>query len=143
MIFVFFACICFLLVIPVALFLLTYIFRLSCVLCGLPRPGVLISSGKLFVSWVVVSIAVALLYMGVQQVCQYANVPRWEARPVTWLLALPVDLVLSSSIHAALTSIRFGKAVEVWFVQRLILLSILLVVLFIIAAVLLVQALTG
>lgn len=143
MVFVLFACFCLLLAAPVALFLLTFIFRLSCTLCGLPRPGVLISTGKLFVSWVTVSIAVAVLYMIVQAVCVAANVPRWEARPATWLLALPVDLVLSSGIHAGLTRIRFGKAVEVWFVQRLILLSILIVILFIIAVVMLVEMMNG
>ena len=138
-----FACFCLVLSVPVVLFLLTYIFRLSCTLCGLPKPGVMVSSGKLFVSWVMVTIAYAILRMGVLAICQAVGVPRWEADPAAWLLVLPVDLVLSSAIHAGLTRIRFGKAVEVWFVQRLILLSILVVILFIIALVLAIQMLAG
>src|SRR5262249_6849280 len=124
-------------------FLFTYIFRLSCTLCGLPKPGIIVSTGKLLVSGITVGIVYALLRTIVLAACQEFKVPKWEAGPASWLLILPVDLVLSSAIHAGLTRIRYGKAVEVWFVQRLILLSIVVVALFIIALVLLIEMLAG
>lgn len=141
--FLFLGCFCILLLLPVTSYLLTYIFRLSCVLCGLPKPGIAISLGKLFMAWVAIGIAVAVLRLVVLSGCKAAGVPQWEAGPATWLLALPIDLVLSSSIHAGIARIRFGKAVEVWFVQRLILLSIVVAILFIVALVMLVSMLAG
>ena len=138
---VFIVC-CFLLIllVPVALFLLTYIFRLSCVLSGLPKPPVLIAAGHLFL----ITIAEILVdWVMVQTViwgCDRAGVPRWEARIIFFFLFLPIDLVISSAIHAGLMSIRFGKGIEVWFVQRLITLSIVVAVVFVAAIVYLIRA---
>ena len=140
---VLFCCFAIVLLVPVGLFLATYIFRLSCRLCGLPQPGVLVAAGKMFVSWVALAAAIAVLRTCVHAACDAAGVPHWEAQLATWLLALPVDLVISSSIHAGVTHIHYGKAVEVWFVQRLIQLSILVAVLFVAALVYLVQAMNG
>src|SRR5262245_18330423 len=104
------ACLCLIASLPVLLFLLTYIFRLSCRLCGLPTPGVLISAGKMFVSWVTWAIVVAILRECVHAICRAAGVPQWEAGLATWLLALPLDLVISSGVHAGIQRIRYGKA---------------------------------
>lgn len=140
---VLFALFCLLAMLPVALFFLTYIFRISCRLCGLPMPGVFVSAFKLFVSWVMLAIVVGILREMVRAICESAGVPQWEGNIGTWLLALPVDLVISSSIQAGLMQVHFGKAVEVWFVQRLIQLGIVAVIVFIVALVLVVQMLNG
>ena len=53
-----------------------------------------------------------------------AGIPRWEAWIITRFLDLPVDLAISAGLHAAVMGIKFGKGIEVWFVQRLIQLGI-------------------
>ena len=47
----FFCCFFLLMMVPVALFLLTFIYRWSCALCGLRKPTVLVASGIMFVAW--------------------------------------------------------------------------------------------
>ena len=48
--------------------------------------------------------------------------------------------MISSAIHAGLMGIKFGKGIEVWFVQRLIWLSIVAAIAFVAAIVFLVRA---
>ena len=117
-------CFVLLLLIPVALFLLTYIYRWSCVLCGLPKPSVLVAAGIMFVAWVSLVMAVSVLREVVNASCTAAGLPRWEAGIITTLLALPVDLMISAGIESGLMGVRFGKGVEMWYTQRLILLSV-------------------
>jgi hypothetical protein len=140
----FIAC-CFLLFlfVPVLLFLLTYVFRQSCVLCGLPKPSVLGAAGIMLVT--VVSVGVAESVMGeiVRLAGERAGLPRWESGIVTFFLALPIDLLISSAIHAGLMGIRFGKGIEVWFVQRLIYLTLLAAVVFVAAVVYLIRTMNG
>jgi hypothetical protein len=118
---------CFLLILltPVFLYLLTYIFRLACSLCGLKKPSILAASGIILVKFVVEGIAEAILKSIVELAGNQAGLPRWEIGIVTFFLALPVDLLIASAIHAGLMGIKFGKGIEVWFVERLIQLSIL------------------
>jgi hypothetical protein len=120
----FVCCVFTLLLLPVVLFLLTYIFRLACVLCGLPKPSVLAASGIMMVNFVADAIALTILEQVVHAVSGAAGIPRWEAWIITRFLDLPVDLAISSGLHAAVMGIRFGKGIEVWFVQRLIQLGI-------------------
>jgi hypothetical protein len=133
---------CFLLVllVPVALFLLTYIFRLACSLCGLPKPSVLAAAGIMLINFVADAVALTVLEQFVHSVAEAANVPRWEAWIVTRFLDLPVDLVISAGLHAGIMGIKFGKGVEVWFVQRLIQLAIVAAVVFVAVIVYLIQA---
>ena len=113
-----------LLLLPVVLFLLTYIFRLACVLCGLPKPSVLAASAIMMINFVADAVAFAILEQLVHAGAGAAGVPRWEAWIVARLLDLPVDLTISAGLHAAVMGIKFGKGIEVWFVQRLIQLGI-------------------
>jgi hypothetical protein len=133
---------CFLLVllVPVVLFLFTYIFRLACALCGLARPTVLAAAGIMSVNFVADAIALTVLEEVVWFGAQAVGVPRWESWIVTRFLDLPVDLAISSGLHAGLMGIRFGKGLEVWFVQRLIQLSIVAAVVFVGVLVYLIQA---
>ena len=127
------------LLIPLTLFLLTYVYRLSCVLCGLPRPTVLNASGVMLVTVVSVALAESIMGEVVTLACRSAQLPPWEAGVIIFFLVLPIDLVISSGIHAGLMGIRFGKGIEVWFVQRLIYLSLFAAVAFVAAVVVLIQ----
>jgi hypothetical protein len=120
----FVCCVFTLLLLPIVLFLLTYIFRLACTLCGLPKPSVLAASGIMMVNFVADAIALTILEQVVHAASGAAGVPRWEAWIITRFLDLPVDLAISAGLHAAVMGIKFGKGIEVWFVQRLIQLGI-------------------
>jgi hypothetical protein len=136
----FIVCCCLVLTLPVSLFLLTFIFRQSCALCGLPKPSVVAAAGIMSVNFVADAIALALLEAVVWEVARSLNVPRWESWIVTRFLDLPVDLAISSGLHAGLMGIKFGKGIEVWFVQRLIYLCIAAAVAFVAVLVMLIQA---
>jgi hypothetical protein len=127
----FVCCVFTLLLLPVVLFLLTFIFRLACVLCGLPKPSVLASSGMMLINFVADAVAFAVLEQVVIAATGAAGIPRWESWIVAKFLYLPVDLAISSGLHAAVMGIKFGKGIEVWFVQRLIQLGIVAVCLLI------------
>ena len=133
-------CFLFFLMLPLGLFLFTYIFRQSCVLSGLPKPSVLSAAGHLFLITVAQFLADLIMVQLVEWGCRSAAVPQWEARIIIFFLFLPIDLVISSGIHAGLMGIRFGKGIEVWFVQRLIYLSIVAAIAFVAAIVFLVRA---
>lgn len=120
-----FACFLILMLVPVALFLVTFIYRWSCQLCGLPKPTVLVAAGIMFVAWVSLGMAVGMLRAVVNEACAAANVPRWESGIILFFLALPLDLSVSAGIESGLMGVRFGKGVEMWYTQRLIQLSIL------------------
>ena len=112
---------CFLiLLVPGVLFLLTYIFRQSCVLCGLPRPSVLTAFGVMMLIRVSTFVPEAIMNVIVSGIVQAGRVPRWEASLIIFFLFLPIDLLISAGLHAGLMSIKFGKGIEVWFVQMLI-----------------------
>ena len=132
---------CFLgvLLVPLILFLLTYVYRLACVLCGLQRPTVLNASGVMLVTFVSVVLAESIMGALVELACKSARLPAWEAGVIFFFLFLPVDLIISSGIHAGLMGIRFGKGIEVWFVQRLIYLSLVAAIAFVAALVVLIQ----
>lgn len=128
-------CFFLLLLIPLVLFVVTYIFRVSCRLCGIPKPTVLAAAGVMFVTGVAVVMAEGILELLAVEAGRAAQLPRWEIGIIVIFLALPVDLVISSAMHAGLLGIRFGKGIEVWFVQRLIQLSILAAIVFVAALV--------
>ena len=136
-------CVCFLLLmmVPAGLFLVTFIYRWSCRLCGLPKPTVLVAAGIMFVTWLSLVMAIGVLEVIVYEACTAAGLPRWEAGIVLFLLALPIDLLISSSIESGLMGVRFGKGVEMWYTQRLIQLSILSAVGLVIGVAVLVQQL--
>ena len=117
-------CAVLLLLVPVVLYLLTYIFRLACGLCGVARPSVLAATGIILVNFVADAVALTILEAVVGSGARAAGLPPWEAVIITRFLDLPVDLVISSAIHAGLMGIKFGKAIEIWFVQRLIQLGV-------------------
>jgi hypothetical protein len=118
-------CCVLLMLIPGGLFLLTYIFRQSCVLCGLPRPSVLTAFGVMALIRISTFVPEAIMKVIATESCRVAGVPLWEASIIIIFLVLPIDLLISAGLHSGLMSIKFGKGIEVWFVQMLIILSIL------------------
>lgn len=140
---VLFCCFLSLLLVPIFLYLVTHVYRYACVLCGLPRPSVLNASGVMFVSWVCLLLAEAVMGELVKVTCDQVGLPRWEAGVIVFFLLFPIDLVLSSAIHAQLAGIRFGKGIEVWFVQRLIQLGMVVGVLLLALLVYLARAAAG
>ena len=131
---------CGVLLLPLLVPIFIYIFRLSCSLCGLPKPQVVVAGGIILVNLLVDVFALLLLEEFVWLGAQQFGLPRWESWIVTRFLDLPVDLVISAGLHAKLMSIKFGKGIEVWFVQRLIQLSIVTVITFIGVVIYLIQA---
>ena len=121
----FVCCVFTLMLLPVVLFLLTYIFRLACGLCDLPKPSVLAASGIMLINFVADAVAFAILETVVHPLTGAVNIPRWESWIIAKLLYLPIDLMISAGLHAAVMGIKFGKGIEVWFVQRLMWLGII------------------
>ena len=121
---VFLCCFFLILLLPVILFAITYVYRLSCSLCGLPKPAVLPAAGVVLVTWVSIAIAESIMGAVVEYVAQQGGLPRWEAGVIFFFLFFPVDLVIASTIEAGLMGLKVGKGIELWFVQRLIYLSI-------------------
>lgn len=112
------------LLVPVALFIVTSVFRQACVLCGLPRPSVATAAGVMLLIWVSKTACEAVMNVIVIESCKAVGVPRWEAWLIVFFLLIPIDLVISAALHAGLMNIKFGKGVEVWFVMWLIKLSV-------------------
>ncbi len=135
------ACCCVLVLsLPGLLFLFTYIFRQSCVSSGLPKPTIIAASIHLILITIAQFIVDLIMVEVVEWGCLQGNVPQWEARIIIFFLFLPIDLVISSAIHASLMGIRYGKGIEVWFVQRLIWLSIVAAIALVAAIVILIRA---
>jgi hypothetical protein len=120
-----------LLIIPALLFVLTSIFRLACVLCGLPRPSVAAAAGIMLIIRVSTTASEAVMKALVAEVGRTAGLPNWECNIIVLFLFLPLDLLISAGLHAGLMNIKFGKGIEVWFVQMLIYLGIGLLLTFV------------
>ncbi len=120
-----------LLLIPVFLFVLTYIFRQACALCGLPRPSVATAAGVMLLIRISTTVSEAVMEVIVMEACRAAGLQRWEAGIIVVFLFLPLDLLISASLHAGLMNIKFGKGIEVWFVQMLMYLAIALTAAFV------------
>jgi hypothetical protein len=137
--------ICFitLMLIPISLFLFTYIFRQACALSGLPKPSVFTAAGVMLLIRISTTICEALMDLIVRETCQMAGLPGWESVLIVFFLLLPIDLLISAALHAGLMNIKFGKGIEVWFVQWLIILSLLTAIAFVVGLLILVYQLKG
>ncbi len=107
-----------------AVYLITFFFRYACVLCGLPKPSVMTALGVLLLIWICKTNAEAVMKIAVSEAAQKAGLPPWEGWLIALFLFLPLDLLISAALHAGLMRIRFGKGIEVWFVQTLMILSV-------------------
>ncbi len=129
--FVLVCCFFLILLLPVILFVATYTYRVSCSLCGLRKPTVLTASGVMLVRFVSLLVAESIVGKIVELGCEEGGLPRWEAGVIFFFLFFPVDLLICSTIEAGLMGLQVGKAIEVWFIHRLIYLCILAVAVFV------------
>ena len=130
---------CFLvMLVPIAMFLITYVFRQACALSGLRKPSIVTSAGVMILIRVCTTTCEAMMDYIVSQSCEVAGLPRWETGIIVFFLILPIDLLISAGLHSGLMNIKFGKGIEVWFVQWLIILSILAAIVFVVGVVMLV-----
>lgn len=102
------------------------IFRLSCRLCGLERPPLFVAIGIVTISWLVLTITEALLLALTEKVYDFLGYPHWEARLACFFVGLPLDMFIATLLHKVMMREQLGKAIEVWFVQRLILLTLVM-----------------
>jgi hypothetical protein len=132
-------CFFLLLLVPVVLFVFTYIFRQACAWSGLPKPSILTAAGVMILIRISTTISEALMRFVVFEASERAGFPDWEADIIVLFLFLPIDMLISAGLHAGLMNIKFGKGIEVWFVQGLIILSILAAITFVTGVYLLVK----
>jgi hypothetical protein len=132
-------CFFLLLLVPVVLFLFTYIFRQACAWSGLPKPNILTAAGVMILIRISTTISEALMRFVVFEACDRAGYPDWEADIIVLFLFLPIDMLISAGLHSGLMNIKFGKGIEVWFVQGLIILTMLAAITFVVALYLLVK----
>jgi hypothetical protein len=136
-------CIFLLMLIPMLLFLFTYIFRQACALSGLSKPSVATAAGVMLLIRVSTTVCEAMMEVIVRESCEVAGLPGWESGLIVFFLLLPIDLLISAGLHSGLMNIKFGKGIEVWFVQWLIILSIVAAITFVIGVIVLVYQLNG
>lgn len=121
---VFLALLCVAMVLLGILAVAVLIFQIACSMARAPRPSFPRAASVLMTTFFIWSLAEGALAATVHAIYVRLQYPPWEAGLVTFFLGLPVDLVITSGIHAALLRLSFGKAVEVWFAHRLILLTL-------------------
>ena len=114
-----------------------FIFRLACLLCKVPQPGFLRSIGMVGVLLVVPGIVDAAVGTGLLEAYKAGGYPLWEAGLVQFFLALPIHMILCSTIHAKMMNLRLGDGLTVWFVEKLLKLVVVLIAAGVVAALLL------
>ena len=96
------------------------LFLLSCRWAGLPRPRLITAVGVVFATtfvWFFLEAAfVACLY----KIYDMAGYPPWEVWLVGLFAGLPVSLAAATLMHVTLLRVPTRKAVQVWFIERLI-----------------------
>jgi hypothetical protein len=123
--------------------LFIFIFRQACVWSGLPKPSMATAAGVLLLIRISTTISEALMEVIVSESCKVAGLPLWESGIIVFFLLLPIDLLISAGLHSGLMNIKFGKGIEVWFVQWLIILSIVTAITLVIGLYILVKQLNG
>ena len=97
-----------------------FVFRLSCLVCGVPQPGLFRSFGTVGVLLFVPAVVDAVFGAGLAEAYRAGGYPLWEAGLVQFFLALPAHMVICSAIHARLMNLTVGEGLAVWFVDKLL-----------------------
>ena len=100
------------------------LFRVACALCRVPQPGAVRTVGLVTLLLVLPTVADAVLGTVLYEAYVAGEYPLWEAGVIEFILALPVHMVLCSAIHSWIMSIRVREGLTVWFVEKLIKLTI-------------------
>ena len=97
-----------------------FVFRLSCLICRVPQPGLVRSFGMVGVLLFVPAVVDAAFGAGLTQVYRAGGYPLWEAGLVQFFLALPAHMAICSLIHAQMMNLKLGEGLAVWFVDKLL-----------------------
>ena len=97
-----------------------FVFRLSCLICGVPQPGLSRSFGMVGVLLFVPAVVDGVFGAGLTKVYRAAGYPLWEAGLVQFFLALPAHMAICSFIHAQMMNLKLGEGLAVWFVDKLL-----------------------
>lgn len=101
-------------------------FRLSCRLCKLKPPSIPRTLGIVLITFAATSLAEGILAAVVRASYSGLGLPLWEAGISAFFIGLPVDMAVNAGVHTAMMRIPPGKGIEVWFVQRVLLLGVIL-----------------
>ena len=109
------------------------LFRVACALCQVRQPGFLKSVGIVLMLLVAPVVVDFFLGAALYEAYRAGDYPLWEAGVVEFMLALPIHMVICSVIHSWIMEIRVRECLSVWFVEKLIKLTILSTILGIVA----------
>ena len=101
------------------------LFRVACALCRVPQPGAIRTVGLVTLLLALPIFADTALGAVLYEAYLAGDYPLWEAGVIEFILALPVHMVLCSAIHSWMMSIRVREGLSVWFVEKMIKLTIL------------------
>lgn len=103
-------------------------FRVSCRLCKLPPPSIPRTLGIVLITFVAASITEVMMAALVRGTYAKLNLPLWEVAFTAFFVGLPIDMLINAGIHSLMMKIPMGKSFEVWFVQRVMLLGVVLAI---------------
>ena len=101
------------------------LFRYSCRLAKVPRPGVLRSVAIVVVVLFAVSLAEGALGGLVREAYVFGGYPLWEAGFVAFFLGLPVHMAVCSALHAKMLGRPLSEGLSVWLVEKSIKLGLI------------------
>ena len=104
------------------------VFRIACLACRVPQPGFFRSIGMVMVLLVVPAVVDGIVGSVLFELYKASNYPLWEAGLVQFFLALPIHMAICSTIHAKMMSLRLGQGIEVWFVEKVMKFTLLLLI---------------
>ena len=105
-----------------------FVFRLACMICRVPQPGLIRSFGMVSVLLTVPAVVDGVFGAGLTQVYRAGGYPLWEAGVVQFFLALPAHMAICSFTHARMMGLKVGEGLAVWFVDKLLKAVVLLTV---------------
>ena len=97
-----------------------FVFRLSCLICGVPQPGLFRSFGMVGVLLFVPAAVDAAFGAGLAEAYRAGGYPLWEAGLVQFFLAMPAHMLICSCLHAQWLNLKVGEGLAVWFVDKLL-----------------------
>ena len=101
------------------------LFRYSCRLAKVPRPGLLRSVAIVVVVLFAVSLAEGALGGLVREAYVLGGYPLWEAGFVAFFLGLPVHMAVCSALHAKMLARPLSEGLAVWLVEKSIKLGLI------------------
>ncbi|MGL6074998.1 MAG: hypothetical protein ACRC8S_12635 [Fimbriiglobus sp.] len=105
-----------------------FVFRLACLICKVPQPGMFRSIGMVLILLIVPGVVDGIIGGALTEAYRAGGYPLWEAGLVQFFLALPIHMLICSWIHAKMMSLTLGEGLAVWFVEKLLKFVVLLLI---------------